>query len=87
MNHTTQPPEASERIERDDARRFWLRWVGANSLAGMIGQGVAGMVGVRVFACQPTNLGRHWRTGERVRPRRGVSLDRPAAGHGADLIF
>jgi hypothetical protein len=42
---------------RDDASRFWLRWVGANSLAEMIGLGVAAAVGVRAFAGSPTNLG------------------------------
>ena len=44
-------------MERDDARRFWLRWVGANALAEMIGLGVAGVVGVQVFAGGPATLG------------------------------
>jgi hypothetical protein len=38
-------------------RGFWLRWVGANALAEMIGLGVAGLVGVQVFAGGPANLG------------------------------
>jgi hypothetical protein len=36
---------------------FWLRWVGANALAEMIGLGVAGVVGIQVFAGGPASLG------------------------------
>jgi hypothetical protein len=44
-------------MEQSEARRFWLRWVGANALAEMIGLGVAGMVGISVFVNQPLTLG------------------------------
>jgi len=44
-------------MEQFNARRFWLRWVGANALAEMIGLGVAGLVGVQVFATTPATLG------------------------------
>ena len=44
-------------MERNESRRFWLRWVEANALAEMIGLGVAGMVGVQVFVSGPANLG------------------------------
>ena len=42
---------------RAQRRGFWLRWVEANALAEMIGLGVAGLVGVQVFAAGPANLG------------------------------
>jgi len=42
---------------RAQRRGFWLRWVGANALPEMIGLGVAGLVGVQVFAAGPANLG------------------------------
>jgi uncharacterized membrane protein YhaH (DUF805 family) len=42
---------------RHNSRRFWWRWVGANALAEMIGLGVAGIVGVQVFAGEPASLG------------------------------
>jgi hypothetical protein len=37
----------------NEARRLWLRWVGANAFAEMIGLGVAGMAGISVFVTQP----------------------------------
>jgi hypothetical protein len=40
-------------MNSSDARGFWLRWVGANSLAEMIGLGVAGLVGISAVAGQP----------------------------------
>ena len=42
---------------RAQRRGFWLRWVGANALAEMIGLGVAGIVGAKVFAAEPATLG------------------------------
>jgi hypothetical protein len=44
-------------MERRDARSFWLRWVGANALAEMIGLGAAGVVGISALAGQPVTVG------------------------------
>jgi hypothetical protein len=43
-------------ITKAQRHGFWLRWVGANALAEMIGLGVAGAVGMQVFAGGPENL-------------------------------
>jgi hypothetical protein len=43
-------------MNSSDARGFWLRWVGANSLAEMIGLGVAGLVGISAVAGQPVTV-------------------------------
>jgi len=44
-------------MEQNDARHFWLRWVGANALAEMIGLGLAAVVGVQVFVGGSADLG------------------------------
>jgi hypothetical protein len=44
------------KMQQNESRRFWLSWVGANALAEMIGLGVAGVVGIRVFVSQPATL-------------------------------